>query len=100
MRAIWDGTGEVSGEAYYTTRDGTIRGRPYVRRRVQAYLSRWRTVFTASEKSRAIQATVDNDAWMAQRNGYLVSAICHDVERALLDFHGGHLLAPTPLEQE
>jgi hypothetical protein len=63
MKSIWNGEGEVTDDiAYYTTADGTIRGRPYVRAYVRRKLIRWNRVTTADERRRAIAATVDNDA--------------------------------------
>ena len=76
---IWDGTGEVADdEAYFTTDDGTIRGRPYVQRRVQRALSRWARFYTREQRARAIADTVGNDAWMSTRHGVLVSCICRE----------------------
>jgi hypothetical protein len=91
-RVIWDGTGELpDGAAYFTTRDGTLRGRDYVRARVSAYLSeqygrffRGFASFSLDARRAAIAATVDNDEWLGSRNGCLVEAVCRDVLDHLL----------------
>lgn len=70
---------------YFTTSDGILRGRPYVREYVRRKLSqRWHRVTTADERRRALVETVDNDAWLAARNACLVSSIARDAETYLL----------------
>lgn len=84
MILIWDGRGEIpAGAAYYTTRDGTLRGREYVYERAMTYLARRAATFSLRERKRAVSETVYNDAWMKERNGMLVEAICRDVDKYL-----------------
>lgn len=82
-RTIWDGKGDAEGKVYFTKDNGTFVGRPYVRRRVSSALSRWRHLDSLNARKAAISATIDNDAWLAQRNGCTVGALIRDVETAL-----------------
>jgi hypothetical protein len=87
-RPIWDGKGDVDelNAIWYTTNDGTLRGRPYVRSYVARKLAhlRWLYHTTRESEKAAIAATVDNDTWMTRRSGYLVAAILHDVQDYIL----------------
>lgn len=79
-REIWNGVGEISADAaYFTKMDGTLQGRPYVRRRASSYVSARCWYIPRKFRKAALAATVDDDAWLASRNGLLVSAICRDV---------------------
>lgn len=79
-RAIWDGTGEAGDAVTFTTNDGTIRGRPYVRER--ARLALLRRSWPLEVRQDALKRTVDNDEWLAWRAGQLVAAVCRDVVEA------------------
>lgn len=85
MKPVWDGKGVLEdGAVYFTNHNGELVGRPYLRIRVSRYLCRWRAIYSLAERKDALARTVDNDAWLAFRNGMLVSAICRDVEDELL----------------
>lgn len=86
-RKIWNGKGEIEpGAAYWEIsrgwKKGQLVGRDYVRRRVVAHLARYMSEKTAAERAAIVAATVDNDEWLAWRNGMLVGAVCWDAWRA------------------
>jgi hypothetical protein len=85
---VWDGTGELRTEQVsFSTRDGTLRGRPYVRARAVAFLAqKWASVPLVARQC-AVRETIDNDAWMITRNGMLASAICEDVSSYLFTIY-------------
>jgi len=83
-RSFWNGKGELPDDAVaFTTSDGALRGRPYLRLRAVRKLSYYARLFSAAERHRIIAETIDNDEWLAPYNGALVSAICRDVVNVL-----------------
>lgn len=92
-REIWNGKGELpDGAVFFTTDDGTFRGRPYVRDRVRQSLSRsWRRLWTLEERQEVIRRTVDNDEWITWRGGCTVGSVCRDAERAGISIVYGEL---------
>ncbi len=76
---IWDGKGEADGFVYFTKDNGEIVGRPYLRRRAVAALSRFRRWRSDVDRAATLAATIDNDEWLAFRNLNTVSAICRAV---------------------
>lgn len=84
-RAFWDGTGELAaGAVHFTNNSGELHGRPYARMRARRALSRWARFYTPEQRAETLLATIDNDEWLAGRNGCLVSALCRDVVSHLL----------------
>lgn len=86
MREIWDGTGDADGKAYWTLNNGEMKGRPYVRQRAVRALATWGDLFPLSDRKATLAATVDNDAWMASRNGQTVGSVLFDVTGELTTY--------------
>jgi hypothetical protein len=88
-KPIWDGRGELDMDAMvcWSTRDGVLRGLPYLRQRVRARLRPWVMpgVYTQAQIDRAVRETVGWEPWLRPRNGMLVEAVARDAERYLLD---------------
>ncbi len=79
MKQIWDGNGDADGKVVFTKDNGELVGRPYVRRRAVAALSRFSRYRSAEDRASALAATIDNDEWLRFRNLNTVSAICRAV---------------------
>ena len=69
----------MTADKFFTKDSGEIVNRAYIRARAMAALRRSSRNLSLPEREAVLIRTVDNDAWLTPRNGYLVSAICREV---------------------
>lgn len=80
---IWNGKGDAEGLVCFTKNSGEIVGRPYVRQRIAAGLSRHARFHSLEARRAVIAATVDDDGWLSQRNGQTVGSLLRDATKLL-----------------
>lgn len=67
-------------EAHIHKDNGEIVSRQYARRRVSAYLSKYRRIYALQERQQAMAKTIDCDEWFQRKHGYTIGALCRAVE--------------------
>lgn len=87
-RTIWNGSGEIrDDEVYFTDNAGAMVGRPYVRERVRRALTKWARIYSLGVRHNVLAETVDNDAWLAPKNGCTVGSVVRDaVNHMVINF--------------
>lgn len=66
-----------------TKDNGEIVSREYLRKRVVSGLSKWRRIYSATDRRNAIANTVDDDAWLKRHNHETVGSVIRAVERCI-----------------